>query len=107
MASSETVQSIIQSIREHRDKFERFCRSLSDEELGQPVPRSTWVVKDFVSHLATLDTEMSRSFEAAAAGRPEEANRHADGSPFDLDADPGGGVAEPGGANRDAGAAHG
>ncbi len=86
MAKSETVQSIIQSIREHREKFERFCRSLSEEELGQPVPGSSWVVKDFVSHLATLDTEMARSFEAAAAGHPEEASRHADGSPFDLDA---------------------
>ncbi len=86
MAKSETVQGIIQSIREHREKFERFCRSLSEEELGQPVPGSSWVVKDFVSHLATLDTEMTRSFEAAAAGRPEEASRHADGSPFDLDA---------------------
>ncbi len=74
MAKSETVQSIIHSIREHREKFERFCHSLSEEELGQPVPGSTWVVKDFVSHLATLDTEMARSFEAAAAGRPEEAS---------------------------------
>ena len=67
MAKSETVQTIIQSIREHREKFERFCRSLSEEELGQPVPGSSWVVKDFVSHLATLDAEMARSFEAAAA----------------------------------------
>ncbi len=86
MAKSETVQRVIQSIREHREKFERFCRSLSEEELGQLVPGSSWIVKDFVSHLATLDTEMARSFEAAAAGRPEEASRHADGSPFDLDA---------------------
>ncbi len=86
MAKSETVQSIIQSIREHREKFERFCRSLSEDELGQPVPGSTWVVKDFVSHLATLDPEMARSFQGAAAGRPEEASHHADGSPFDLDA---------------------
>ncbi len=86
MAKSETVQSIIQSRQEHRDKFERFCRSLREEELGQPGPGSSWAVKDFVSHLATLDTEMARSFQAAAAGRPEEASRHADGSPFDLDA---------------------
>ncbi len=84
MAKSETVQSIIQSIREHREKFERFCRSLSEEELGRPVPESSWIVKDFVSHLATLDPEMARSFQGAAARRPEEASRHADGSPFDT-----------------------
>ena len=85
MASSETVAGIIGSIRGHRAKFERFCRSLSDEELSRPVPDSTWVVKDFVSHLATLDSELARTFEAAAAGRPEDAGRNADGTPFDLD----------------------
>ena len=86
MADSETVKGIIGAIREHRQRFDRFCRSLSEEELACPVPESTWVVKDFVSHLATLDPEMTRSFKAAAAGRPEEATRAADGSPFDLDA---------------------
>ncbi len=85
MATSETVQGVIQSMVEHRGRFERFCRSLSEEELGRPVPASSWVVKDFVSHLGS-DSELARSFEAAAAGRPEEATRLADGSPFDLDA---------------------
>ena len=82
MAKSETVQRVIESIVEHRERFERFCRSLSDEELGRPVPGSSWVVKDFVSHLGTLDPEMARSFQGAAEGRPEEAARLADGSPF-------------------------
>ncbi len=86
MATSETVQGVIQSIVEHRQRFERFCRSLSEEELGRPVPGSSWVVKQFISHLGTLDPEMARSFEGAAEGRPEEASRHVDGSPFDLDA---------------------
>jgi len=85
MANSETVAGIIDSIRGHREKFERFCRSLSDEELSRPVPDSTWTLKDFVSHLATLDPELARTFEAAAAGHPEDAGRNADGSPFDLD----------------------
>ena len=83
---SDTVQTVIQSIREHRERFERFCRSLSEEELARPVPKSTWVVKDFISHLGTLDPELARSFQAAAEGRPEEASRSADGSPFELDA---------------------
>ena len=85
MASSETVAGIIDSIRGHREKFERFCRSLGEEELARPVPDSTWIVKGFVSHLGTLDPELARTFEATAAGRPEEAGRNADGSPFDLD----------------------
>jgi len=85
MASSDTVAGIIGSIRDHRVKFERLCRSLSEEELARPVPDSTWIVKDFVSHLGTLDPELARTFEAAAAGRPEDAARNADGTPFDLD----------------------
>jgi len=85
MASSETVAGIIGSIRGHRERFERFCRSLSEEELSRPVPDSTWVVKDFVSHLGTLDPELARTFSATAADRPEDAVRNADGTPFDLD----------------------
>ncbi len=82
MAKSETVPGIIESRVEHRQRFERFCRSLSEEGLGRPVPNSTWAVKDFVSHLASLDPERARSFEGAAEGRPEEAARLADGSPL-------------------------
>ncbi len=83
---SETVQRVIASIRDHRERFERFCRSLSEEELSRPVPDSGWIVKDFVSHLGTLDPELVRTFEAAAAGRPEEAGLTSDGQPYDLDA---------------------
>ena len=85
MASSDTVAGIIDSIREHREKFERFCRSLSEEELARSVPDSAWIVKGFVSHLGTLDPELARTFEAAASGHPEDAGRNADGTPFDLD----------------------
>ena len=85
MTSSDTVAGIIDSIRGQREKFERFCRSLSEEELARPVPDSAWVVKDFVSHLGALDPELARTFEAAASGRPEDADRNADGTPFDLD----------------------
>lgn len=70
--ASETVSLVVRSIREHRQRFERFCRSLSEEELSRPVPGSTWLVKDFISHLGTLDPAMAASFRAAAAGQPDE-----------------------------------
>ncbi len=70
--ASETVSLVVRSIREHRERFERFCRSLSEEELSRPVPGSTWIVKDFISHLGALDPAMGESFKAAAAGRPDE-----------------------------------
>ncbi|MEX0799988.1 MAG: maleylpyruvate isomerase N-terminal domain-containing protein [Dehalococcoidia bacterium] len=86
MTMSEMMRGIIQTVRDNRQRFEAFCRSLSQEELSRPAPDSTWVVKDFVSHLATLDPTLVLSFEATAAGRPEDATRNPDGSPFDLDA---------------------
>ena len=58
------------------------------------MPDSTWVVKDFASHLATLDPELARTFEATAAGRPDDAWRNADGTLFDLDGYNDGQVAE-------------
>ncbi len=56
----ETVTTVVRTIREQREKFETFCRSLSEEELRRPVPESTWIVKDFVSHLGSLDPTTSR-----------------------------------------------
>jgi hypothetical protein len=84
---SETVQQVIQSIREQRERFERFCRSLSEAELMRPVPGSTWLVKDFVSHLGSLDPVMAISFQAAAAGRPDEVFHTEESEAFkDIDA---------------------
>jgi hypothetical protein len=81
MAKSETGQRVIEMIVAHRERFEAFCRSLSEEELSRPVPDSTWVVKDFVSHLATLDPGIAVSIESAVSGRPETS-----GPMSDLDA---------------------
>ena len=83
--ASETIERLAQQFRTNRERFEAFCRSLSDEELERPVPDSTYTVKDFASHLATLDTELVRWFEAVREGRSDEATRSADGSPFDVD----------------------
>ena len=66
--ASEAIDRVIERFRTNREKFEAFARSLSDAELARPVPNSTWLVKDFVSHLATLDTQSVRWFEALAKG---------------------------------------
>jgi hypothetical protein len=83
--ASETIERLKQQFRTNRERFVVFCRSLSDEELERPVPDSTYRVKDFASHLATLDTELVRWFEAVREGRTDEPARSADGSKFDVD----------------------
>lgn len=83
--TSEAVRTVIVSIKDHRRRFEAFCRSLSEEELQRPVPETTWVVKDFVSHLASFDIEMARWTEALIAGRLNEAINGNSGKPFDVD----------------------
>jgi uncharacterized damage-inducible protein DinB len=82
---SDTIERLAQQFRSNRERFEAFCRSLSDEELERPVPNSTYRVKDFASHLATLDPELVRWFEAVREGQSDEPSRSADGSPFDVD----------------------
>jgi hypothetical protein len=49
------------------------------------VPNSTYRVKDFVSHLGTLDTVLTQQFQSFAAGIPETIGQNADGTPFDID----------------------
>lgn len=83
---SETVQRLVETFQTNRERFETFCRSLSEEELARPVPDSSWQVKDFVSHLATLDTEIARWFEAVMAGDTSGPGQNPDGSKFDVDA---------------------
>lgn len=83
--TSETVLTLIERFRDNRERFVAFCRSLSADELARPVPGSTYRVKDFVSHLATLDPVMAQQFERAAQGQMEELGRGDDGSPFDVD----------------------
>jgi Mycothiol maleylpyruvate isomerase N-terminal domain len=83
--TSETIEGLVQQFRTNRTRFQAFCFSLSDEELERPVPNSTYRVKDFASHLATLDTELIRWFEAVREGKADEPRRSADGSPFDVD----------------------
>jgi hypothetical protein len=83
--ASDTIGRLTQQFRTNRMRFEAFCRSLSDEELERPVPDSTYRVKDFATHLATLDPELVRWFGAVREGQTEQPSQYQDGSPFDID----------------------
>ena len=62
------VAAIITGLDVDRARFESFSRSLSLEELARPVPNSSWVVKDFISHLATIDRTVEQMFRAVHNG---------------------------------------
>ena len=89
-----TVTQVLEVIVANRERFEAFCMSLTEEEQMRPVPGSTWVVKDFASHLATLDTFFTRHTSSLADGGQIDMTRDADGTAFDLDAWNDGQVAE-------------
>lgn len=82
---NETVVKVIEAIVENRTRFEAFCLSLSEEEAIRPVPGSTWVVKDFASHLDTLDTLLAGYMRAVASGGQIDMTRDGEGGAFDLD----------------------
>ncbi len=86
MAASQTIERVIEAIRENRRRFEAFCYSLTEEQLMRPVPGSTWVVRDFAAHLDTLDTALLRWFRGVTAGGSVDAGVDGTGAPFDVDA---------------------
>ena len=84
----EAIRGVIDAIVRNRRKFETFCYSLSDAQLGRRVPDSTWLVRDFAAHLGTLDTALMRWFgavPATAGGAPTQAVGE-DGTLLDVDA---------------------
>jgi hypothetical protein len=82
----ETVDRVIQTMKDERVRFEAFCRSLTDEEQNRMVPPDNkWSVKDFAAHLGTLDTEMVRWFDGVAAGKMDQPALGDDGTPFNVD----------------------
>jgi len=82
---NETVAQVIDVIVENRRRFEEFCYSLSDEQLGRSVPDSSWIVKDFASHVATLDVTFANYVESVEAGGKIDLSRDTSGGSFDLD----------------------
>lgn len=80
------VQAVTDTIAGERARFARFCRALSADELAQPVPESTWIVKDFISHLATIDGPITAWFAAIADRTPSRgAALGSDGGAWSVD----------------------
>lgn len=79
-----TVRQVVDAIVENRRRFEAFCRSLSPEELERPVPQSTWLVRDFIAHLTTLDPVMERWFVGGVVSGGDDGD--GERASFDIDA---------------------
>jgi hypothetical protein len=80
------AQSVIDGMRSNRERFEAFCRSLSEEELQRPVPPdNAWTVKDFIIHLLAFDDLTSDWVEQVMAGNMSGPSATANGGKFDID----------------------
>lgn len=81
----EKLTRVIEDTRAHRARFEDFCRTLTVADSELVVPGSHWRVKEYISHLATIDGWVGRWFEAVTRGRIEPAES-AGARAFDIDA---------------------
>jgi hypothetical protein len=78
------VESVAAEADANRATYEAFCRSLSKQELETVIPGMTWRVKDYISHLASIDLFVADWFEHQADGKPWRP-RGDDGGPFNID----------------------
>jgi hypothetical protein len=78
------VLPIVRELDEHRTRYVALCRSLSNAELSSPVPLSTWIVRDFIAHLATIDPTVLAIFRSIKKGPGQVAEQSSD-EPFDID----------------------
>ena len=82
---NDRLTAVMDNATRNRDEFERFCQSLSGEQLNRPIPASHWRVKDYITHLATIDTWVGGEwFEAVASGTPFILSGEGGGQ-FDID----------------------
>ncbi len=79
------VAAVIEELDDQRARFERFCRALSAEELARPVPASSWLVRDFIAHLATIDEPVTAMFQRVHRGLDGVSAEHEAGR-WDIDA---------------------
>jgi hypothetical protein len=78
------VEAVVTELDAHRAQFEAFCRSLSAGELDRSVPNSTWLTRDFIAHLATIDGPVGEMFASVHAGA-DPGIRTRDGARWDVD----------------------
>jgi len=78
------VEAVVAELDGHRMQFTVLCRSLSAEELDRPVPKSTWLVRDYIAHLATIDGPVGEMFRTVHEGG-DPGIRNPDGERFDVD----------------------
>jgi DinB superfamily len=79
------AQVILDEQARHRSEFERFCRSLTDEEQAERVPETPWTVHGYISHLATIES-LIVPFLAPLAGMTDVTPPQVTPpSPFDID----------------------
>lgn len=78
------VAAVLQELDLHRTRFIALARSLSRDELIRPVPNSSWVARDFVAHLATIDVPVMRWFVSIRDGKGSAATGDG-GGPFEVD----------------------
>ena len=64
------MEALLAELDEQRLRFTVLCRGLTVEQLERPVPGSTWLVRDFIAHLATIDRPVRRFIESVRS--PEE-----------------------------------
>jgi hypothetical protein len=69
----------------NRAEFERFCRSLTPDELRTQVPGAPWTVHDYIAHLATIDALIAPWLGAMAGVRGMPAPEVPPPVPFDID----------------------
>ncbi|MBA4179317.1 MAG: hypothetical protein C0506_01900 [Anaerolinea sp.] len=78
------VEAILNELDGHRVQFAALCRGLTSGQLGRPVPNSSWIVKDYISHLATIDGPVGGMFRTLHDGG-ETGIRGADGERWNVD----------------------
>lgn len=78
------VEQVMNELDGHRVQFAVLSRWLTSEQLARPVPGSTWIVKDFISHLATIDGPVGGMFKTVHEGG-DPGIRTADGGRWDVD----------------------
>lgn len=79
-----SLEPVVAAANQHRASFEAFCRSLTGEELDRKVPDATWLVRDYIAHLATIDTWVGDWFTHMVEGTPWRPSGES-GAPFTID----------------------